>query len=90
MSLPDRTETSAPPVILIVDDEPDFLRGLSRSVPRALNCSVLTASSASEALSLMAQSSVDLLVTDVRMPDMDGLKLLDEVRNVSPWTTVVI
>ncbi len=87
---PDPHHQIAPPVILIVDDEPDFLRGLSRSVPRALNCSILTAESAAQALKLLAQSPVEVLLTDVRMPDMDGMKLLEEVGSTSPWTTVVI
>ena len=86
----DETTQSERPVILIVDDQPDFLRGLSRSVPKAFDCSVLTAVNASEALNLIEQSPVDLLLTDVRMPDMDGLTLLEEVKNISPWTTVVI
>ncbi len=78
------------PTLLIVDDEPDFLRGLTRSIPQEISCRVLTAQRAADALSLMETNPVELVLTDIRMPDMNGIELLDEIKARDPWVTVVI
>lgn len=78
------------PTLLIVDDEPDFLRGLTRSIPKEISCRVLTAKRAADALSLMETNPVELVLTDIRMPDMNGIELLDEIKSRDPWVTVVI
>ncbi|MEW6348765.1 MAG: sigma-54 dependent transcriptional regulator [Thermodesulfobacteriota bacterium] len=80
----------ASPVVLIVDDEPDFVRGLSRSIPQEIPCSILTAGCGASALELLDTTAVDLVLTDVRMPDMDGLDLLDRVKQRAPWITVIV
>lgn len=82
--------SDASPVVLIVDDELDFVRGLSRSIPREIPCSILTATSARAALELLESSPVDLLLTDIRMSDMDGLDLLERVKRNTPWITVIV
>jgi two-component system cell cycle sensor histidine kinase/response regulator CckA len=51
--------------------------------------SVRTASSAEEALDLEARSPVDLLVTDVILPNMNGPALADRIRQRSPHTRVL-
>ncbi len=38
----------------------------------------------------MEQNPVELVLTDVRMPDMDGIELLQEIKSRDPWVTVVI
>jgi DNA-binding NtrC family response regulator len=78
------------PTVLIVDDEPDFLRGLARSIPKEMPSRILTAQRASEALTLMETNPVELVLTDVRMPDMNGLQLLEEIKARNPLVTVVI
>ncbi len=78
------------PTVLIVDDEPDFLRGLARSIPKEMPSKVLTAQRASEALELMEKNPVELVLTDVRMPDMNGLELLEEIKSRNPLVTVVV
>lgn len=89
--MPDNSaDTVQSPVILIVDDEPDFLRGLSRSIPKEIDCSILTAGKAEAALSILEQQRVDLVLTDVRMPDKDGIELLREIKSRDPWITVII
>jgi len=45
------TSVSSSPTLLIVDDEPDFLRGLARSIPKEIPARVLTAQRATDALS---------------------------------------
>ena len=78
------------PALLVVDDEPDFLRGLARSIPRELDYTVLTAKTGLEALELLRRRPIDLVLTDIRMPDMDGLRLLEEIKSRDPWITVVV
>jgi putative nucleotidyltransferase with HDIG domain len=68
--------------ILIVDDEPANLRLLERLFRR--DYSVLTASSGQEALRLLGQHDVALLVTDQRMPGMTGTELLKQIADTRP------
>lgn len=68
--------------ILIVDDEPANLRLLERLFRR--DYSVLTASSGQEALQLLGQHDVALLITDQRMPGMTGIELLKQIADTRP------
>ena len=62
-------------VILFVDDEAEVLGLLRKTFPHQDGYVTLTASSAEEALAILEKFEVDLLVTDQRMPGMDGLEL---------------
>jgi len=84
------TVVNGSPTLLIVDDEPDFLRGLARSIPKEIPSRVLTAERATDALSLMDGNPVELVLADIRMPDMNGIELLEEIKSRDPWVTVVI
>lgn len=76
--------------ILIVDDEPDMLQLLKRSLEPDLKCSVLTASSAEAAIAAMQHRLFDLVLADIRMPGMDGLELLAYIKKKVPDQTVVM
>lgn len=66
--------------ILFVDDEPKVLEGLRRMLyPYRNEWQMVFVSSAGEALQQLAQSAFDVLVTDVRMPQMSGIELLSQV-----------
>lgn len=65
--------------VLCVDDEPNILAALRR-VLRQPDWRVLTAGSGREALALMDQAPVDLVISDMRMPEMDGAELLAQVQ----------
>jgi DNA-binding NtrC family response regulator len=65
--------------ILVVDDSPDTLELIQRNLA-SQRYEVHTASSAADALALLASVPVDLVVTDVRMPGLSGLDLVREVR----------
>ena len=67
--------------ILIVDDESENLRALERLFRGSYN--VLTAESGAEALALLEQHDVALLISDQRMPEMTGIELVQ--RTVSLW-----
>jgi CheY-like chemotaxis protein len=69
--------------VLVVDDEPET-RELMRFLLEQCEAVVTTASSADEAISLLAQQSFDLLVSDIGMPDGDGYSLIRKVRTMSP------
>lgn len=71
--------------ILFVDDEPNVLDGLQRmlhSMRREWSCAL--AGSGQEALDLMAKEEFDIIVSDIRMPQMDGIQLLSEVKSRFP------
>lgn len=72
--------------IMLVDDETYVTESLAKTIPWAeLGIrQVIQASSAAEALLLMERQPVDILVTDIRMPDMSGLQLIEKVAQQWP------
>jgi nucleotide-binding universal stress UspA family protein/CheY-like chemotaxis protein len=75
--------------IVCVDDEPLVSRALYRLLSRE-PYDVLLAETPRQALRYVKDYEVDLVITDQRMPDMSGVELLSEVRQVSPSTTGLI
>ena len=73
------------PTLLCVDDEPNILAALRRLF-RARGYRVLTADSGAEGLQVLAQQPVDLVISDMRMPEMDGARFLTQVRERWPDT----
>jgi len=71
--------------LLCVDDEPNILAALRR-ILRATDMQVLCAGSGPEALDLMAAQPVDLVISDMRMPGMDGAQLLARIAERWPVT----
>lgn len=77
--------------ILIVDDEPDLLSGLKRSFAKRLpDVEVLTAKGGNEALDILAQQEVSLVLMDIMMGDMTGLEVLDHIHSNDPEQTVIL
>jgi HD-like signal output (HDOD) protein len=81
----------APRCVLFVDDEPNVIRGLRRMLHdhRSL-WDGLFVTSATEALKLLSTRRVDVIVSDLRMPEMGGVALLDRVRDNHPDVVRVI
>ncbi len=75
--------------ILVVDDEPGF-REILRACVEGRRCEVETARDAAEAMALLEQRHYDLVVTDIVMPGLSGLNLLEKVRTMCPGTAVII
>jgi CheY-like chemotaxis protein len=69
--------------ILVVDDEPAWLRSMASEL-RKQGYQVKEANSASQALALLVKYRPDLIVSDLRMPDMNGFDLLDKIRHSPP------
>ncbi len=77
--------------ILFVDDEKMVLDGLSRMLrPFKKIFNMQFVSSAKDALSLMETQEIDIVVSDVRMPGMDGISLLNEIKKRHPNTMRII
>ncbi|MGE5506325.1 MAG: HDOD domain-containing protein [Actinomycetota bacterium] len=82
---------SARPRVLFVDDDPSVLAGLQRSLhEHADEWDMLFAGSGAQALAMMAESPVDVVIADMRMPVMDGATLLDQVRRLNPKAARII
>ena len=75
--------------ILLLDDEADIRLGL-RLLVEPLGAEVETAATGREALLVMERRAVDIVLTDVQMPEMSGTELLAETRARHPRTVVVI
>ncbi len=83
---------SNPPVrILVVDDEESILWSLSQNLTMANDSyCVGTAESAEEALTMIDRTGVDVLITDYKLPKMDGLRLIESVNQNSPDTRSIL
>jgi DNA-binding NarL/FixJ family response regulator len=73
--------------LLVVDDEPNLLRAVAACL-KTEDYEVNTARSGHEALMQLAESVPDLIISDIRMPGMDGYKLARQLRG-SPRTALV-
>ncbi len=75
--------------ILVVDDEPKMRRVLEIMLEK-IGYSVLSASNGVEAQEIFAANAVDLIITDLRMPEMDGIELLGTVRAKNSEVPVIV
>lgn len=75
--------------VLVVDDDPVVGTSYNRVLSNK-GYAVITAHDAAEALEQLRREEVDLVVTDIKMPGMDGLQLAEAVKARRPWTPVVI
>src|SRR5690242_17591571 len=77
--------------VLFVDDEPHLLAGLRRMLrPQRHRWDVWFAESGPAALEVMSRGGVDAIVSDMRMPGMDGAALLAEVQRLYPSTARIV
>ena len=74
--------------ILIVDDDPNILEVLCARLSAA-DFKVIPAGDGFSALKILKENRVDLLITDVKMPEMSGMDLFNEVRQIFPELPVI-
>ena len=71
--------------ILLVDDEPDILLSIKLLLERSPQVrQVITASSGAEGLAALRSADVDLVISDFKMPGMDGIEFLLQVHEMRP------
>ncbi len=76
------------PLILIVDDEKNSREGLARALQRAYD--VALAEDGRKALAILAEQPVDVMISDVRMPGIDGLTLLQRAMARTPQPVCIM
>jgi signal transduction histidine kinase len=77
--------------VLIVDDDPALLHALPETVrTRMRDVLVETTDTARDALKRIAEKDYDAIITDLKMPGMDGLALLNEIRSLRPYTPTLL
>jgi DNA-binding NtrC family response regulator len=76
--------------ILVVDDELDMLMLLRMIIEDNTDYEVETTNNPSEALKMFSEKDYDLVITDLKMPGMDGVELFDELSEMKPGTPVII
>jgi DNA-binding NtrC family response regulator len=72
-----------------VDDETDFVETLVKRL-RKRKLDVRAASSGQQALDMLSESPSDVVVLDVKMPDMDGIETLRRIKKIAPGVEVVM
>jgi signal transduction histidine kinase len=75
--------------ILYVEDDKDILDGYSRAINRYAK-ELYLASNGLEALEIYKEKNIDIIITDIRMPKMDGLAMLEEIDKLNPNQKVII
>ena len=77
------------PIVLFVDDEVEYIETLiKRMDKRGVNASMVASGEA--ALEWIGQHAVEVVVLDVKMPGMDGIQTLREIKKVKPQLEVII
>jgi two-component system NtrC family response regulator len=77
------------PCILVVDDEPNSLFGICEILTDE-GYRVIPAQNGREALETLQINSIDILITDEKMPDMSGMELLSEIKRISGEIPVIL
>jgi two-component system NtrC family sensor kinase len=75
--------------ILLIDDEVAIIRVLSTSL-KSDGYDVVTAYSGEEGLDIFRKESPDVILTDIKMPGMDGLEVLKKIKEINPESEVII
>jgi CheY-like chemotaxis protein/anti-sigma regulatory factor (Ser/Thr protein kinase) len=88
--VPPEGDVSGPVRLLVVDDSPIDRRVVAGLVKRGLGWQVEEAEDGARALEALARRAPDLVLTDLHMPEMDGLQLVQAVRHCQPLVPVVL
>lgn len=75
--------------ILLVEDDANSRKGLTQFL-QGLDYDVITASNGNEAYDLFKKEKPDLVISDIRMPEMDGVTLLEKIKDEAPSAKVIL
>ena len=76
--------------ILIVDDEPDMLKLLSMILREKTPYEISTTNNPLEAIELAKKSDFDLVISDLKMPGIDGIELIDAIKRLNEDIPIII
>ena len=76
--------------ILIIDDQPESVRLLEQLLEEQGSYRVFSATNGAEGIALVARRRPNLVILDLRMPEMDGFKVVEELRNNPETATIPI
>lgn len=76
--------------VLVVDDEPIERHGVCSLLKSRYDVCVSEASSSMQALQILHAEPIEIIITDIRMPKMDGIELISEVRKLKPQILIYI
>jgi len=76
--------------VLVVDDDPDLARFVATLLQRRAGCRTEIAGDAVSALAALDAFDPDVVVTDIQMPGIDGLRMIEDLRARAPWLPVIV
>jgi len=77
--------------VLVVDDEETLTWSMTKTLTKDKDkYELITANTGREALQALQKHHIDVVITDIRMPDINGLDLLSKIREKYPWIKVII
>ena len=75
--------------VFFVDDDAGIRQLISEEL-KSISCKVSCFSNGTECLEQLGKQNCNLIITDVKMPGMDGMTLLSKARRVAPWVSVMV
>jgi DNA-binding NtrC family response regulator len=75
--------------VLVVDDEPELRKAMIFDLKRR-GCTIFEAGCGSDAIEIVKNNKIDIVVTDVRMPNGTGVELLKQIRAIDPNIPIVL
>jgi FixJ family two-component response regulator len=78
------------PNVLVVDDEPNLVEMIGEVIRRHLDCRVIVASTLKQARTILAAATIEVLITDINLPDGDGTSLLPHLREHQPHASAIV
>src|SRR5436190_13160599 len=85
-----KATVARPPRVLVVDDEAEILDVITDTVAKRLGCRVIVAKNIAQARKALETQRIDLLVTDVNLPDGDGMELLPILALHQPQAQAIV
>ena len=76
--------------ILVADDQPSIIDLIRRTIGDSFGCEIETVSSGDQAIALLEGTTFDIFLTDMKMPGLHGVPLIDQVVALCPDTHIVV